>query len=105
MWETRPNACCTIVQIIGNEGGKLFRRVTTCSVYFMICSVFQAKPSMAAQNNLLVAFHTMKRWLLRSGLISSLQLEVLPEGCLCCAEVVCLINGSLLYFTVSFSDL
>jgi len=58
------------------------------SVYFMIHSVFLEKPSMAAQNNLFAAFHTMKYWLLGLGLISFLQLEVLPEGYFCYAMSV-----------------
>lgn len=71
----------------------------------MICSVVLPNSSMAAQSTFLVAFHAVKHWLLPLRLISFMQLEVLPEGWFCHAEIASLINGSLLYFIVSVSDL
>lgn len=57
----------------------------------MICAVVLPDSFMAAQSTFLVAFHAMKPWQLPLRLISFMQLEVLPEGWFCRAEMVSLI--------------
>lgn len=69
-------------------------------MFSVFCDMF-SWPCMAAENNLVVAYPNMKCWLLRAGIIYFLLLEGLPEGYFCSAEVVWLITGSLLHFTVS----